>query len=209
MTVTQIAASANRAGRYAVTFSDGTVHKLLPEVIGDFGLYPGLALSEEEMEALLKAGRAADTRLRAVRIISATTVSGRDLEERLRHKGADPEDAANTVQWLQELNLLDDAQAARQIVARGVRRGYGERRIRQMLYEKKIPRSLWEEALSELPPMDAVVDDFLREHLQDQPEEKVRRRTVDALIRRGFSWEEIREGLRRYDHALADEMEDM
>lgn len=208
MILTEIAASPDRGGRHRVTFSDGTTLKLYPSVIGDLDLYTGRELSEEDMEEVARAARKADTKMRAVRVISATTVSGRDLEQRLRHKGASPEDAAETVQWLEELHLLDDAQAARQIVSRGVRRGYGERRIRQMLYEKKIPRQYWEEALSEIPPMDDAVDAFLHTRLKGEPDQKELKRTIDALMRRGFSWNEIRQGLRRYNAALADTMEE-
>lgn len=208
MIVTAVAPSPDRGGRHRVEFSDGTTMKLLPSVIADLSIYPGRELSEAEMESLAQAKRAADTKLRAVHIISATTVSGRDLEDRLRRKGASEDDAADAVAWLTELNLLDDAEAARQIVARGVRRGYGERRIRQMLYEKKIPRSYWDGALAEMPPMDDAVDEFLRTKLHGKPEEKELKRTVDALMRRGYTWSEIREGLRRYNEALADTLED-
>lgn len=208
MTVTAIASTPDRGGRHRVEFSDGSFMKLLPSVIADEGLYPGCELDEQALEALCRAKRAADTRLRAVHIISATTVSGRELEDRLRRKGASEADAADTVQWLSELNLIDDAEAARQIVARGVRRGYGERRIRQMLFEKKIPRSLWDEALAQMPPMDDAVDEFLRAKLREEADEKTIRRTVDALMRRGFTWSEIREGLRRYNEALADTLEE-
>ena len=139
MTVTGISASADRRGRHRVELSDGTVLKLPPSVIADLSLFTGRELDESELRQVHEAERKADARQRAVNIISATTVSGRELNDRLRRKGASEEEAAEAVQWLQELNLVDDAKTARQIVERGVRRGYGERRIRQMLYEKKIP----------------------------------------------------------------------
>ena len=208
MIILEIASAPDRGGRHRVTFSDGSVLKLLPSVIGDLGLFTGRELSEEDMEEVARCARKADAKMRAVRVISATTVSRRDLQERLRHKGASEEDATEAVQWLEELNLIDDGQAARQIVARGVRRGYGEKRIRQMLYEKKIPREYWEEALSEIPPMDDAVDSFLCSRLRGEPDQKELKRTIDALLRRGFSWTEIKDGLRRYDAALAGTMEE-
>ena len=107
-------------------------------------------------------------------------------------------DADEAVRWLTELNLLDDAKTARQIVERGVRRGYGERRIRQMLYEKKVPREHWDEALSVLPPPEEPIDDYLRANPFDAADPKQRKRAQDALLRRGFEWNDIKSGLRRF-----------
>ncbi len=207
MTVAGISASADRRGRYRVELSDGTVLKLPPSVIADLSLYTGRELDEAALAQVRAAERKADAKRRAVNIISATTVSGRELTDRLRRKGASEADAAEAVQWLQELNLVDDANAARQVVERGVRRGYGERRIRQMLYEKKIPRELWDEALQAVPPPEGPIDDYLRANLRGMLDQAGRKRVSDALARRGFSWSDISAGLRRYGDAEALEEE--
>lgn len=208
MIVTSISSSADRAGRYRVEFSDGSIMKLLPSVIGDAGLFTGRELDEVQMNELHRISSKADTKLRAIRIISATTVSCNELEQRLCNKGSRPEDAKETVQWLSDLNILNDTETARQIVLKGVHKGYGKMRIQQMLYEKKIPHFLWEEALAEMPSMDEAVDSFLQSKLHGQTEKKQIKRTVDALIRRGFTWDEIKEGLNRYNDALAETLED-
>lgn len=197
MTVTDISAAPDRRGRYRVRFSGGETMKLSPALIADHGLYTGRELDETEAEALARDAQKAEARQRAVNIISAANVTGRDLADRLKHKGADPEDADEAVQWLTELNLLDDAKTARQIVERGVRRGYGERRIKQMLFEKKVPREYWDEALSQLPAPDGPIDEYIRANLADASDPKQRKRAADALIRRGFEWNDISSGLRR------------
>ena len=207
MTVLSIAASPDRRGRHRVELSDGTTLKLPPAVIADLYLYTGRELDEEELRQVREAERKADARLRAVNIISATTVSGRELGDRLRRKGASEADAAEAVQWLQELNLVDDARTARQIVERGVRRGYGARRIRQMLFEKKIPREYWDEALEAVPAPEGPIDDYLRANLRGTPDPKARKRVCDALARRGFDWSDISAGLRRHGDAEALEEE--
>ena len=202
MTVLSIAASPDRRGRHRVEFSDGSALKLPPSVIADLQLYTGREIDESELARVREAERKADARQRAVNIISATTVSGRELSDRLRRKGASEQDAEEAVQWLQELNLVDDARTARQIVERGVRRGYGERRIRQMLYEKKIPREHWDEALEAVPAPDGPIDEYLRANLRGIPDQKERKRICDALARRGFDWGDISAGLRRYGDGL-------
>ena len=202
MTVASIAASPDRRGRYRVEFSDGSAMKLPPSVIADLCLYTGRELDESEFRRVREAERKADAKQRAVNIISATTVSGRELSDRLRRKGASEADAAEAVQWLQELCLVDDARTARQIVERGVRRGYGARRIRQILFEKKIPREYWDKAMEAVPEPDGAIDDYLRANLRGAPDQKERKRVSDALVRRGFDWSDISAGLRRYGAEL-------
>lgn len=180
-----------------VIFDDGTTKKYLPNIVAEQGLFPGMELSDAEMAELEKANAAASAKQRAVRIISAASVSKRDLERRLTQKGESPEDAENAVRWLEDLDLLDDAETARQIVARGAARGYGAERIRQMLYQKRIPRALWDQALETLPDMTEALETFLRGRLGEEPDEKALRSAAQAAVRRGFTWSEIREALER------------
>ena len=130
-----------------------------------------------------------------MRIISAAAVSKGELQQRLTQKGERPQDAENAVRWLEELNLLDDADTARQIVARGVSRGYGAERIKQMLYQKRIPRQLWDEALEAVPDMSPALTDFLRKRLGEDPDEKTLRSATQAALRRGYTWSELRSAL--------------
>lgn len=184
-------------GRTTVIFDDGGAWKLLPQVAAEHGLVPGMELSEAECAALQSANSAASAKARAVRIVSAAAVSKRELEHRLTQKGENPEDAKNAVRWLEELDLLDDAETARQIVSRGVRRGYGAERIKQMLYAKRIPRSAWGEALDAIPDMSDALTDFLRKRLGEAPDEKTVRSAVQAALRRGYTWTEVRTAMER------------
>ena len=180
-----------------VVFDDGTTKKYLPQVAAEQGLFAGMELNEAEYQALEAANAAASAKQRAVRIISAASVSKGELERRLTQKGENPEDAKNAVEWLTELKLLDDAETARQIVARGAARGYGAERIKQMLYEKRIPKQYWEDALSAMPDMSEALEAFLRKRLGEEPDEKTVRSAAQAAIRRGFTWNEVRQALER------------
>ena len=184
-------------GKTVVVFEDGRTRKYLPQTVQDQGLYPGRCLSESELSALEEANSALSAKQRAVRIISASAVSQGDLQRRLTQKGENPEDAKNAVEWLSDLNLLDDAETARQIVSRGVARGYGAERIRQMLYEKRIPRQYWEEALETMPDMSEALMTFLEKRLGAEPDEKQVRSAAAAAIRRGYTWSQVREALEK------------
>ena len=182
-------------GNCTVLFDDGRALKLLPRVAAEWGLVPGLELDDAALSALEAANGAASAKRRAVRMISAAGVSKQELEQRLTQKGERPEDAKNAVAWLEDLNLLNDAETARQIVSRCVSRGYGAERIKQMLYAKRIPKAYWDEALAAVPDMRDALVDFLRKRLGEEPDEKTVRSATQAAIRRGYTWAEVRSAL--------------
>ena len=99
--------------------------RLYRQTVEDFGLYPGLELSGEELKKLRSAAGAMSAKMRAVRIVSATNVSAKDLEQRLIRKGEDPGQAKAAVNWMEDLSLIDDRQTARYVVESCVRKGYG------------------------------------------------------------------------------------
>ena len=176
-------------------FDDGSAMRLYRQTVQDFGLYPGKELADEEMTALRKAAGEMSAKMRAVRIVSATNVSKRDLEQRLIHQGEDPNQAKQAVAWMSELNLLDDAKTAEQVVHTCIRKGYGIARAKQALYEKRIPKEYWEDALADYPDQTDKITEFLSSRLKPGYEERDLRRATDALLRRGHSYQQIRRAL--------------
>ena len=180
-------------------FSDESTIRVPLTVVADERLYLTMEISEAQLARIQAAAGAASAKLRAVRIVAASGVSEKELRRRLVQRGEDPDHAEQAVQWLTDLNLLDDAETARRIVEKGAAKGYGEARIRQMLYEKGIDRELWEDALRAMPEPDDAIDRYLENHLDGrEPDQKQRKKITDALLRRGHSWEHIRAGFARY-----------
>lgn len=194
--IKKIAASADRVGRRAVTFEDDSVMKLYRQTIEDFGLYAGAELSEERMRSLKDAAGQMSAKMRAMRIVSASSVSRKDLQERLIRKGESREQAEAAVHWMEDMELIDDRKMAMQIVDRCVRSGYGPARARQVLYEKRIPKDLWDEALADYPDQQAYIMKFLEEKLPAGCDERQIKKALDALIRRGHSYGQIQKCLR-------------
>lgn len=197
MRIESVASQPDRAGRHTVRFDDGTVMRLYRQTVQDFGIYPGLELSEEEMQRLRTAAGTMSARMRAVRIVAASNVSKKDLEQRLVHKGEDVNQAKEAVQWMADLQLVDDRRTAEQIVQKCIHKGYGLSRAKQALYEKRIPKEYWEDVLADYPDQTESIVAFLRSRLGDSWEERDLRRAMDALLRRGHSYSEIRRGLER------------
>ena len=171
--------------------------RLYRQTVEDFGLYTGMELSQEEFDRLQVAAGEMSAKMRAVRIISASSVSKNDLQRRLIQKGEDPQQAKNAVQWMSDLALIDDRKTAEQVVARCVSKGYGLARAKQALYEKRIPKGYWDEALADYPDQISAIEDFLTAKLSKDSDEKQIRRAIDALVRKGHSYGNIRRALDR------------
>lgn len=152
-------------------------------------------MSERDIENLRKAAGAMSAKMRAVRIVAASNVSERDLEQRLIHKGEDPQQAKDAVKWMSDMELVDDRRTAEQIVSRCIQKGYGISRAKQALYQKQIPKSYWDEVLSDYPEQTEAIVSFLRTCLGNEWDKRDLQKAMDALIRRGHSYSEIRKGL--------------
>ena len=180
-------------------FEDGSSMRLYRQTVEDFGLYAGRELTEEEMTDLRKSAGEMSAKMRAVRIVAASSVSKRDLEHRLIHKGEDPMQAKQAVEWMSDLHLVDDARTAAQIVDRCIHKGYGLSRAKQALYEKRIPKEYWEDALAEYPDQTDKIVEFLRSRLKAGFQERDVRRVTDALLRRGHSYQQIRRAMQQLE----------
>lgn len=208
MRIESLATGPDRAGRYAVRFSDGSVMRLYRQTVEDFGLYVGQEYTDSEYAALKTAAGAMSAKMRAVRIVAATSVSKSDLERRLVHKGEDPKQAQEAVQWMSQLQLVDDRRTAEQIVERCAAKGYGVARAKQALYEKRIPKEYWDDVLENYPDQGEAIADYLRSHLGDSNDPKALQKVLNALIRRGHSYGQIRSALRQFSFDEEDIPED-
>lgn len=199
MRVESLAAKPDRAGRYLIRFDNGSTMRLYRQTVEDHALFPGKELDEEQMAVLRSDAGQMSAKMRAVRIVSASNVSKDDLRQRLIRKGEAPQQAEEAVNWMSDLNLLDDRQTAEQIVSRCIARGYGLARAKQMLYEKRIPKSYWQEVLENYPDQQEKLQAFLRARLGPDADQRSRKRAVDALLRRGHSYAEISKAMRQLD----------
>ena len=161
-----------------------------------FGLYTGLDIDPEVVVQLQEHAARSETRLRAVNMISARALSKRELERRLRDKGATERDAADAADWLEDIGALDDLAYAKSVVRHYSERGCGEAKLRDELFRRGVARELWDEALAEAPdPREGIARVVAARTKGRALDERERRRLAEALLRRGFSWGDIRAAL--------------
>ena len=208
MRIESLKTSPDRAGRYWVTFDDGSKLGLYRQTVEDFGLYAGMELSSQEQEKLLTAAGQMSAKMRAVRIVSASSVSKRDLQDRLIRKGEDPQQAKEAVRWMEDMHLVDDRNTAEAVVHSCISKGYGLQRAKQALYEKRIPKEYWEEALADYPRQEERIEAFLRSRLDPDSDAKEIKKAIDALIRRGHSYGTIRSILNDLSFDTEEYLED-
>jgi regulatory protein len=171
--------------------------RLYRQTLEDFALYSGAELTDEQYTKMCQHAGAISAKMRAVRIVSASSVSKKDLQQRLIQKGESPKDAENAVKWMSDMDLVDDRKTAEQIVNRCIAKGYGISRAKQALYEKRIPKEYWTEALEEYPDQTEAIGAYLESKLNGDSDQKEIKRAIDALIRRGHSYSQIRRALDR------------
>ncbi len=205
MRVERVEASKHKKGRVLVFLGDGACLKITEQELLDFGLRSGDELDEETLKRLKEAAGVSNTRAAAADLIGKRAMSRRDLERKLQEKGASETEARYAAEWLEAIGALNDVEYAAALVRHYSGMGYGPARVREKLYEKGVPRELWEDALEELPADGGQVDAFLRSKLRGRtPDEKEKRRLTNALLRRGFPWGEVKAAWRR----LGEEMQE-
>ncbi|MCI7733721.1 MAG: recombination regulator RecX [Dysosmobacter sp.] len=193
MRIDRIEASKHKRGRVLVFLEDGACLKITEQELLDFGLRAGDELDKPTLDRLKEAAGVSNVKATAADLIGKRAMSRRDLERKLQEKGASEAEARYAAEWLEAIGAINDADYAALLVRHCAQLGYGPARIRDKLYEKGVPRELWEDALDTLPDQSEDVDRFLRSKLRGElPDEKEKKRLTDALLRRGFSWGDVR-----------------
>lgn len=144
-------------------------------------------------------------RERALRILDRRDVSRRMLIDKLTEKDIPEADALEVADWLCDLGVINDERFAGLVVRHYAAKGYGRRRIEQELYRRGIGRELWDQALEELPETDETIDRLLRARVKDPDDRDELRRHTNALLRRGYSWDEIEAAIERFREEFCHE----
>ncbi len=206
MRISKLAPSQRVEGRWLCYLEDGSILRLGMEEIADFGLYAGLELSRETVTALGEASKERQGREKALELLSRRPMSRKELVEKLTARPRDkekepfPRELADKIaDRLEELGYLNDGEYAKAVARHYSAKGYGPRRIQEELWKRGVPRECWEEAGEEAQAPEEGIDAFLAHRFRKgPPDEKERKKAFDALARRGYRWEDIRSGLRRY-----------
>ena len=183
---------------FTVQFDDGTEIKVSAAQIADFGIHTGRDFSVDEYKELCASISLSSSKARALRMLGNHSLSAREIEKRLVNKGESHETAGQTVEWLKEIGMVNDAEYAASIVGYYSAKAYGKARIRDELFKRGIDRELWDEAMNGVEETEDAVCELLMKKLRGSREKDELRRAADFMHRRGFSYEEARAAINRY-----------
>lgn len=193
MRIECVEASKHKRGRVLVFLEDGACLKITEQELLDFGLRSGDELDATTLTRLKEAAGVSNVKAKAADLIGKRAMSRASLEKKLKEKGASEADARYAAEWLEAIGAINDADYAAVLVRHCADLGYGPARTREKLYEKGVPRELWDDALDQLPDSSEQIDRFLQSKLRGRtPDEKEKKRLTDALLRRGYSWGDVK-----------------
>ena len=200
MVIQELKPSRHVEGRWLAVLEDGSILRVGEGEVVDFALYAGKELSEEEAERLQDAARRSGLKSKAIELLMRKPQSRRELGRKLLEWEASQEEAEAICDRMEELGYLNEGEYAGRIVRHYAAKGFGERKLRDELCRRGVPRELWDEALEQIEEEDsaAAIDAFLEKKLKGSHDPKDIKRASDALARRGYRWPEISDALRRY-----------
>ena len=130
----------------------------------------------------------------AMRLLSGRAYTKKTLCEKITAR-FDEESAEAAVTRMEELGLINDADYARRYAADCLNlKRYSLRRTAQALHQKGIDRHIIEDTLAEMEfaPEQSVARLLERKYPKWQEDEKNKTRAVNALVRLGYGYGDIR-----------------
>lgn len=198
MVIQELKPSKRVEGRWLAVLEDGSILRVGETEILNFSLYAGRELTEEEAQRLQSSVQFHTLKEKALDLLSRKPQSRWELERKLRDWEAGEEEIQTICHRMEELGFLNDAAYAARVVRYYSAKAYGEKKLRDELYRRGIPRELWDDALEQAGDPGAVMEEFIRKKLFGRtPDRNEVKKLSDALARRGYSWAEIGRALER------------
>ena len=199
MVIQELKPSKRIEGRWLAVLEDGSILRLGESEVIDFALYTGKELTDREAEALLDSARRSGLKEKALDLLTRKPQSRKELERKLKEWGAGEAESAALYDRMEELGYLNDASYAAQVVRYYSAKGFGEKKLRDELYRRGIPREMWDDALEQAQDPAEAIDAFVAKKLAGKDLDRKQLQKVSAaLARRGYSWSDINDALRRY-----------
>ena len=165
--------------------------------LAELGVYNGMTVDCDQIESLRESISIRRAYNKAIDLLSRRDHSKKELVEKLRQKGHG-EFATAAVERLEGYGYLDDRRFAFTFADELIRlRAYGKKRVEQELYRKGVDREIISEVIEECDyPSDKLQELIERKYYRYLSDEKGVNKTVNALLRLGYTYGEIRDTIK-------------
>ena len=156
----------------------------------------GREIDDDELKEIIDKSNERRAKEKALWLISYRSHSKKELFDKLK-RSFDEDSAQKAVDRMEELGLINDEEFAK-LYARKLVNGkkMSVKAAEFELYRKGIDKITAEQVLGELEydPQTQIIE-FITKKYKNINDEKIKRRAVAALQRKGYSWEEIKQAI--------------
>lgn len=149
-------------------------------------------------EAAKPLGTPEAARKKALSLLERRDYGSSELAAKLVEKGASPSDAEAAVARMVEYGFVNDENYAAMVARHYAAKGCGPARIREELRRRRLDRELWDAALDAAPENSEAAYRLFAAKMRGSCDKDAVRKASAALVRRGFSWEDVRAAAERY-----------
>lgn len=193
-------------------FLDGTfAFGVSVDLMLEFGLRVGRILSSAEQERLRAAEQLQSARVKALRYLAYRPRTAHEVRLKLRQQGFAEDVVAQVMeQLLTRGDLNDTAYAQAYLASRLDRRGDGPQRLRHDLRRHGVQRELVEETIQRLDAEDVLGAARTQARKRwprlagDADPARRRKKLLDFLRRRGFSYDTAQQVVKELEHGEPD-----
>lgn len=204
MTITDLKPARKKL---TIVYIDGEyAMKLDTQVLEDNCIKVGTQLDDDRLHELVAESEYRRAKEKALWLLSGRDYAKGELETKLK-KEASPETAAQVCERMEELGLINDENYARRLASDLLNiKKMSVRGAKYKLMEKGIDKDLAEEILDEfeVDPVEQIAELIERKYADKLSDEKLRRRTIAALQRLGYSWSDIKSAIEQFEEEYYD-----
>lgn len=182
-----------KGNTYKVELSDGDEFYINFDTVLKFSLAKNMDVSDEEIYEIKRWDNLRKARERALYLLDYRDYSFVELYEKLE-KNYDEDICLEVVQNLAQIGIIDDRRFAERLGEKFVvTKGFGYYRAKQEMLRKGLDRDLVEEVLGDyqddtLSRLEELVE---KKYLYKITDEKSLNRVKNALVRQGYSYNDI------------------
>ena len=193
----------------ALLFEDGTRVLLDRDTCKENGLKPDREIGEEELAQMRYDSDYRRAKERALWYLDRADRTEKGLYRKLLDAGFEKRVSAAVIARLTELGLLDDRRFAENFAARCEAAQVSKRETVRKLLEKGVPYEIAKEAAEnrETGEEEQIAALLEKKYLRRLQEENGTKKVYAALARKGFSFDAIRNALKKYGEEPEDSEE--